>query len=1581
MQQKEIILINKGMNRDLSVSKVDGSAAYDNRNIRLIATDKDTLLSVTNERGNKKVNDVSFVGTLVGYGVLNDYVILFTVENTADENGKAISTSYIYRVRYENDTFSSIVIFKGALGFSADHPIETIVDYETEDIQKIYWIDGLHVLRFLNFSDTYLAKHLIPGYTLAEPVFDFADDTTWFDSTRSSVVIPNVAIVKDNSGNTRANGVVQYFLTYYNKNGQQTGIVYSSPLVYLAPEGRGGAADQTNNNKVTLTVSGLDTTFEYVRLYNIIRTSQDGQVTGSIVAESTVSTAGTAAFVDDGAHYTSVDPASFLFLGSSDAKFGTMTQKDGTLFLGNIISAGNDGVDNLEDVIKQNAFVLSGDEFVSGIDWESALVKFEYSTSASLTNPKSNIPYVSADGYYPYESQLNYTNSQITTFKGGEKYRFALRFIKSNGVQSKSFWIGDKVNSLYPKITSYSDIQRALAVCYIPLAIVDAAKKLGYISVKLMIAQASYSDRSVQAQGIVCPTVFNLYDRTNGGVFTKASWFYRMRNGRLSSTHFSVLGNANTEAGEVQCNWWETGSNTPYPLYRLKDGKISSAPASYKLYTVIEQVVFITRSGANGARRDITFTCLYYTDESATKHSDAFLRTASNKKKADCVTLWQQWEEEAGVPVAFRASADTIEKYVQDRGTYQPGKQAISSAANPNLQFSLAERQYHFIDENVVTLNSPEFTYNAVSLDRADLSFRLVGISRMTAGTADYTIESENREYAGQYLDAYDFTATNVSNTDSTLSAWPLYSEFGYQLDADAETETYEKVDTTYHYMMYPWHKSGSIPNFGDAEKSWSVLFKKRFANLHYSRYTIYNNYGENEWSVSPDDIRQLPAAAASLYTITADERSTVYSGNVDDIILSPVLFKYPIYYSRNYADNFPNLNQLEYVDGKQTSDSVRLTYNSGAHAVISLPTTGARHTLLPYFSDESAFELPELETGETGPYTPWSSSLSASSLGMIRIVDMTDSAKLNDITQGAISAGFGILYNSGSTLTAQAPGDEYLFTFFKALQKKAADNSSSSLYVHLTTTDSVTRLVDILTMKYCTVTVSYSWEGAQTGYGYSGPAIYNGLKVTFKSTVPMTNLDVNFYIEQSSAQPYRTYTETLDNKTSTFVYFPLNFAVTYGSHPLLSFEAQFAPTYTDGSDGSKHTIIPALSKQNIAISTLADTSTEYLHSAYLAGANYIDPTANKDTYTFVNFGVSPTQLITLDTSHRFVAGNLLYDRYKVSQSTFKLSDTDFYEEGAPYMFVGELYKDYDALAKQDPALDTRYGGITESAVEGNTFVEASTALSLEAVTDIASNKVATLTGEQIKNAILNKQQGLTFVIGLYSKSNNPLEIMNYTSLTSLTLADLLPTSSSPASGLTLYHDSELNVWGSKLDGLSDAEINAITNSTEYKIVLLRYGYARRGKRRYYTAKNTGIAQWSHTSRQAAFKFQRGGKRMRIIGYDILYSGKTVDEMKHSSTWREHPAVGDYTQCTLVSSLGAELSLPGIRNDAITADGRYSEKAKNGIIDLYIGLYHREGSEWKLVSNLVQVRGRSDDYKQIWEFDRSNIAYTATKGE
>ena len=615
MEQKSFVLVNGGMNRDLSVSKAGKSSVFENRNVRIESSDNDTFLSITNERGTKRVDGISFTGTLIGWNTLGNYLILFFY-NTARIQGRVVEVSSIYRVEYDGENFKAVTIFTGPLGFSPLHPIESIVDYEMESIQKIYWVDGKNVLRFLNFSDEYLTAHLASGTLDDDPVFDFAEDISWFDSTRPSLVLPTCVISKSNtSANPRPNGTAQYFLTYYNRHGQQTGIIYSSPVVYLSPTDRGGAADETNNNAIRLEFSGLDSSYERVRLYQIVRTTADVVSYAYLVAEKTVSD-GAAVFIDDGTNLGAVDASSFLYLGSVGVIAETMAQKDGVLFLGNVSSLGNDNTDDLDAIIKQNAFDLSGYIFQDGTDWESKIVEFFLTSETATDAEDCNIPNVYASGYYPYINQLSYTKAQISSFKGGEKYRFALKFFNADGTSSKAFWIGDKVNPYYPLMLRNASVSRPLARCFVPQAIIDQAKANGFVSVQLQVAQATNSDRSVLAQGIVSPAMFNLYERYKKEVFAQSSWIYRPKRSLIPHTHFSGLENPYSRYAELQCAW-SSNDFIPTPLYSEDvNGALDPTPEGSDGRNYVTMIGTIKYTGSFGSKYSVTLTIRYYSDSS-----------------------------------------------------------------------------------------------------------------------------------------------------------------------------------------------------------------------------------------------------------------------------------------------------------------------------------------------------------------------------------------------------------------------------------------------------------------------------------------------------------------------------------------------------------------------------------------------------------------------------------------------------------------------------------------------------------------------------------------------------------------------------------------------------------------------------------------------------------------------------------------------------------------------------------------------------------------------------------------------------
>ena len=140
MAKKQMSWKTKGMNRDLSVSAFNPEFAFENRNLRLSTNDSNTLMSWVNEKGTKQVNITvkkynnnawqnsgTILGIVIGTAVLGDNLILFTHENT--------NIDHIYKLKF--DGLSSMVgweLYSGNLNFSTSYPIETLVNYEAENV-------------------------------------------------------------------------------------------------------------------------------------------------------------------------------------------------------------------------------------------------------------------------------------------------------------------------------------------------------------------------------------------------------------------------------------------------------------------------------------------------------------------------------------------------------------------------------------------------------------------------------------------------------------------------------------------------------------------------------------------------------------------------------------------------------------------------------------------------------------------------------------------------------------------------------------------------------------------------------------------------------------------------------------------------------------------------------------------------------------------------------------------------------------------------------------------------------------------------------------------------------------------------------------------------------------------------------------------------------------------------------------------------------------------------------------------------------------------------------------------------------
>ena len=426
MDKQIMTCINTGMTRDLGISQLSekqANYAFENHNIRITAIDDNTLYTVTNEKGTS--HEATLEGTFLGSCVLNEYIVIFASLQQHNIN-------YIYRINYNyiNDTFNVNILYQGNLNFDLEHPIEAIGYYESEEVQKVYWVDGINPSRFINIAND---KN---GYAPNYP----ENKIYQFDFQGHIENIPEISIYKNyNKGGSFQAGTIQYFATYYNKYGTETCIVWQSDLQYISALDRGAKPDEVISCAFDFNISNLDTSYDYIRIYAAYRAGLNGTAEGRIVTELEI-TENNVAFTDFGTSYQNYNAEDIHYLGGQNIVASTLDYKQDTLFLGNIQLGNNDEYfSKYRDMFRQNCV----NKTYEGIEiCECPCIEWKYK---KITDNNDNIS--------TYEQQINNSQSSIAGFKYRELYRFGIQYMDHTGEWTSPIWIGDKYCNLPPVST------------------------------------------------------------------------------------------------------------------------------------------------------------------------------------------------------------------------------------------------------------------------------------------------------------------------------------------------------------------------------------------------------------------------------------------------------------------------------------------------------------------------------------------------------------------------------------------------------------------------------------------------------------------------------------------------------------------------------------------------------------------------------------------------------------------------------------------------------------------------------------------------------------------------------------------------------------------------------------------------------------------------------------------------------------------------------------------------------------------------------------------------------------------------
>ena len=501
MAVKSDVHVFTGMQRDLDVAKHKAEFLYDAHNIRFTAIDGDTLFCITNEKSTKQLtpkDNTSIHGSYLGHCVVDDAVVLFS--KTQEED-------IIYKIIIDSDNkdqYIATVLYHGNLNFNLNNPIETLGVYENENIQKVYWVDGLNQPRVIRIDNN---ANIIDG------------DDTQFDFVATLNLNEEVYVERVEGSGMFAPGTIQYAFTYYNKYGRESNIFYTTSLNYISFPDRGGSPEDKVANEFNITVSNIQSGFDFLRVYSIHRTSIDAIPTCKRVIDIDLRNVlnSKVTINDNGQMGDIIDSTMLLYIGGESIIPMTLTQKDNTLFLGNYKYNREDITSSMLNWHNSN----SSDQFVDYLK--------EYSI------PK----YDTSDSFYSY---INALGSIVKPgFKVNEHYRLGIQFQHKSGKWSSPIFIGDHIisNNMEPyygrgsettvikspniKFNAYNFLNTSSE----NTTFYNILKNKGYKKVRGVCVFPSISDRLILTQGMLCPTVYSISGRKNSAPFAQSSWFLR----------------------------------------------------------------------------------------------------------------------------------------------------------------------------------------------------------------------------------------------------------------------------------------------------------------------------------------------------------------------------------------------------------------------------------------------------------------------------------------------------------------------------------------------------------------------------------------------------------------------------------------------------------------------------------------------------------------------------------------------------------------------------------------------------------------------------------------------------------------------------------------------------------------------------------------------------------------------------------------------------------------------------------------------------------------------------------------------
>lgn len=686
--------------------------------------------------------------------------------------------------------------------------------------------------------------------------------------------------------------------------------------------------------------------------------ANNGNMTGTLsIAKVT--------YTDNGSSGDSVDPTELLYIGGEEVVFGTMAQKDNTLFLGDIETKRKTLDSTIRSYFKGKSITFS-------------------TYNKSISSPE-------AKGYYPYSNQLKMNSYQFKTFKYLEYYRFGIQAQHYTGKWSEPIWINDVRNTVHIDTTFYSDNKIGLPVAEFTLndaTIIDRLLDNGYVRIRPVVVYPTINDREAVCQGILCPTVYNISDRFGNSPFAQSSWFTRPN---APFDEYKAFHYVQNDEGAWGGDW-------------VGLGRFLGDPSAYSRAGIMSNNRTIVTSGETQYNIDVVNKGAW----AEFRHNRPIPGNSNRNAEIQCI-----WNPPSGPYVDDTATDSDVASWVSNNAENYYIDQSILTFHSPDIEFDNEVRSIDTSGLKLRIVGMVPLTAFASDIDIQTSTpvNNFYDSSELPAGFYKEPVGVENDfSYEGLY-----------NHLGDSHFGWRGLISGAFWFD---ELTAYKKdTGNTNHYttgfVVYPWHRNGSLNNTKFATDGYrsAMLDKKKMSNMRYSYKSVYLDSG-NIWNayVSGNGTKTGISGVAvfdsnevSLVRLPAQENSGLtdinYYGNVDKLLtISRIGDKkdgYPIMTTgvQSAETNAHTLFSSGYmqVDSRFTdqitgTDPVRIKYKSTPHAVLALNyTTSGAQRILPNIKDgdydDTWFVNAQNSGAPNGQHMYWDKSGSTKSVSQDTII------------------------------------------------------------------------------------------------------------------------------------------------------------------------------------------------------------------------------------------------------------------------------------------------------------------------------------------------------------------------------------------------------------------------------------------------------------------------------------------------------------------------------------------------------------------------------------------------------------------